>query len=79
MCLGPWKDHSGSYYACNKYDPEKEKKDESELKKENSRAALERYLHYYTRYTNHDQSLKMESEARWPSSPPPLLPFPPSP
>ena len=76
MCLGPWKDHAGSYYACNKYDPEKEKKDENELKKENSRAALERYLHYYTRYTNHDQSLKMEAEARWPSSPPPLPPSP---
>jgi ariadne-1 len=64
VCLGPWKDHAGSYYACNKYDPEKEKKDENELKKENSRAALERYLHYYTRYTNHDQSLKMEAEAK---------------
>ena len=25
VCSGPWKDHSGSYYNCNKYDPEKEK------------------------------------------------------
>ena len=24
VCLGPWKDHSGSYYSCNKYDASKE-------------------------------------------------------
>ena len=29
-----------------------------------SRAALERYLHYYTRYTNHNNSLKLETEAK---------------
>ena len=29
-----------------------------------SRQALERYLHYYTRFTNHDQSLKLEMEQR---------------
>ena len=29
-----------------------------------SRAALERYLHYYTRYTNHNNSLKFETEAK---------------
>lgn len=29
-----------------------------------SRAALERYLHYYTRFTNHDHSLKLETEAK---------------
>ena len=33
-------------------------------KKDSSRVALERYLHYYTRYINHDQSLKMETEAK---------------
>ena len=33
-------------------------------KKDTSRAALERYLHYYTRYTNHDNSLKLEIEAK---------------
>ena len=64
VCSGPWKDHSGSYYACNRYDPEKEKESTDGKKKDTSRAALERYLHYYTRYTNHDQSLKMETEAK---------------
>ena len=33
-------------------------------KKDSSRAALERYLHYYTRYTNHDNSLKLEMDAK---------------
>jgi len=61
ICQGPWKDHSGSYYACNKYDPEKDKEKGS---KESAHAALSRYLHYYTRYTNHDQSLKMEADAK---------------
>ena len=64
VCMGPWKDHSGSYYACNKYDPEKEKATEAGKKKDSSRASLERYLHYYTRYTNHQNSLKLESEAK---------------
>jgi len=62
--LGAWKDHSGSFYACNKYDPNAEKESEAGKKKDNSRAALERYLHYYTRYTNHSQSLKLEAAAK---------------
>lgn len=46
------------------YNPDEERKAEVEDKKDHSRAALERYLHYYTRFTNHDQSLKMETEAK---------------
>jgi len=64
VCGGPWKDHSGSFYACNKYDPEKDKDKPDAQKKDSSRQALERYLHYYTRYTNHDNSLKLELQAR---------------
>ena len=64
VCTGPWKDHSGSFYACNKYDPEKDKDNPDNKKKDSSRAALERYLHYYTRFTNHDNSLKLEAEAK---------------
>lgn len=64
VCMGPWKEHSGSFYNCNKFDPEKDKDTESSKKKDTSRAALERYLHYYTRYTNHHNSLKMETEAK---------------
>jgi len=64
VCCGAWKDHSGSFYACNKYDPDKDKDNPDAKKKDSSRAALERYLHYYTRYTNHDQSLKLEMQAK---------------
>jgi len=64
VCCGPWKEHSGSYYNCNKYDPEKEKESADGKKKDSSRQALERYLHYYTRYTNHHNSLKFEIEAK---------------
>ena len=64
VCCGPWKDHSGSYYNCNKYDPDKDKQSPDGKKKDSSRQALERYLHYYTRYTNHDKSLKLETDNR---------------
>ena len=64
VCMGPWKDHAGSYYNCNKFDPDKEKDTPDGKKKDTSRAALERYLHYYTRFTNHNNSLKMEIEAK---------------
>ena len=32
MCLGPWKDHTGSYYSCNMYNPDDEKKGEAEVR-----------------------------------------------
>jgi len=64
VCLGPWKDHAGSYYSCNRYDPDKDTSNPEVHKKDSSRAALERYLHYYTRYMNHLNSLKFEMEAK---------------
>ena len=47
-------------YNCNKFDPDKEEGSKDGKKKDTSRAALERYLHYYTRFTNHQTSLKFE-------------------
>jgi len=65
VCEGPWSEHSGSYYNCNKYQGDKEKKDGKEsTKADTSRAALERYLFYYTRFSNHDNSLKLEKDAK---------------
>jgi len=66
LARGAWRvqDHAGSYYSCNKYDPEKEKESVEGKKKDNARADLERYLHYYTRFTNHHNSLKLEVEAK---------------
>ena len=63
MCLGPWGDHdqaTGGYYKCNRYDPSKPAgDDESRAKHE-----LDRYLHYYGRYANHENSLKYAHKDR---------------
>jgi len=54
VCLGNWVGHS----ACNKY------KGDDATNKSSSRAALERYLHYFHRYSNHEQSKKFEGKLR---------------
>merc|ERR1712129_345529 len=38
VCLGPWKDHSGSYYSCNMYNTDEDRKTEVEVKEMESRA-----------------------------------------
>ena len=56
ICMEGWKDHAGNSYQCNKYvEANKDKVD-------NSRAALEKYLFYFNRFTNHQQSLKFEKD-----------------
>lgn len=52
ICMGDWKNHSGSGYNCNKYkvDPTGAK---DRAKKESSR-----YLHYFKRYQMHHDHLK---------------------
>eukprot|EP01027_Heterolobosea_sp_BB2_P022237 GEZU01032728.1.p1 GENE.GEZU01032728.1~~GEZU01032728.1.p1 ORF type:complete len:506 (-),score=183.84 GEZU01032728.1:127-1644(-) len=63
ICNGNWSEHgsnTGGYYSCNKYKPS-----EVEVRnQENARALLEKYMHYYTRYANHDRSKKFESALR---------------
>jgi ariadne-1 len=56
--MGKWSLHIDNY-NCNRY-KEKEGKDEQGKKSSEARRALERYLHYYTRYSNHLNSLKLE-------------------
>ncbi len=51
VCLGSWQNHTGDAYACNRY---RDKGDKVSA----SRQQLERYLHYYTRFANHANSLK---------------------
>eukprot|EP00954_Amorphochlora_amoebiformis_P008288 642704-Amorphochlora_amoeboformis.AAC.1 len=55
VCMGAWSDHgnhTGGFYKCNKYDPHKSKSTDD------SKAELDRFLHYYQRYHNHDQARK---------------------
>ncbi|CEP13137.1 hypothetical protein [Parasitella parasitica] len=55
VCLGSWKSHNGLSYNCNRY-----QEDKSGLSEK--RASLERYLHYWTRYTNHQNSATLDQE-----------------
>ncbi|EGU75386.1 hypothetical protein FOXB_14091 [Fusarium oxysporum f. sp. conglutinans Fo5176] len=69
MCMGLWSEHGTSWYNCNRY----EEKSGSEARdaQAKSRTSLERYLHYYNRYANHEQSAKLDkdiaqkTEKRW--------------
>ncbi|KAJ3005765.1 hypothetical protein HKX48_000470 [Thoreauomyces humboldtii] len=60
VCLGPWSDHGTAWYSCNRFD-EKASLDARDSQAK-SRQALERYLHYYNRYANHEQSAKLSSD-----------------
>lgn len=63
VCRDDWAKHgsqTGGYYQCNRYSPSQN----DERNKENARAALERYMHYYHRYANHDRSKRFESQLR---------------
>lgn len=78
MCLGPWAPHGwdanlpnenkqnwvlgSGWYSCNRYDDEAAKK--ARDAQERSRAALQRYLHYFSRFQNHQNSLKFERKVR---------------
>lgn len=56
ICLGDWKEHGTEYYQCNRFDPKltKDVKRGQQLK----RLSLQRYLHFYTRFTVHESSMK---------------------
>ncbi|KAI8611769.1 hypothetical protein BC830DRAFT_1068454 [Chytriomyces sp. MP71] len=60
VCMGPWSDHGTQWYNCNRFD-DKAGVDARDNQAK-SRAALERYLHYFNRYANHEQSAKLDKE-----------------
>lgn len=60
VCLGPWVDHGTSWYNCGRY--EDKAGEDARSSQAKSRALLERYLHYYTRYNNHENSAKLDLE-----------------
>lgn len=59
VCQGVWSDHGTAWYSCNRYE---ERADAGKDQQSKSRASLERYLHYYNRFANHEQSLKLDKE-----------------
>ncbi|KAI5363979.1 Putative Zinc finger, RING-type, IBR domain, Zinc finger, RING/FYVE/PHD-type, TRIAD [Septoria linicola] len=58
MCMGIWSEHGTSWYNCNRFE-EKSGTDARDAQAK-SRQSLERYLHYYNRYANHEQSAKLD-------------------
>lgn len=60
VCMGPWSEHGTSWYQCNRFD-EKSGVDARDTQAK-SRASLERYLHYFNRWANHEHSAKLDAE-----------------
>ncbi|XP_033836365.1 ankyrin repeat and IBR domain-containing protein 1-like [Periophthalmus magnuspinnatus] len=69
ICLEEWKKHSsstGGYYRCTRYEviqqveeQSKEMTEEAEKKHQNFQE-LDRFMHYYTRFKNHEHSYQLE-------------------
>jgi len=57
VCMGPWSEHGNAWYSCNRFD-ERDGVDARDAQSK-SRASLERYLHYYNRWANHEQSARL--------------------
>lgn len=60
ICMGLWSEHGTSWYNCNRY--EEKSGNEARDAQARSRQSLERYLHYYNRYANHEQSAKLDKD-----------------
>ncbi|KAF2807832.1 uncharacterized protein BDZ99DRAFT_535541 [Mytilinidion resinicola] len=60
MCMGNWAEHGTSWYNCNRF--EEKSGYEARDAQAKSRQSLERYLHYYNRYANHEQSAKLDKD-----------------
>ncbi|GLB45037.1 putative in Between Ring fingers [Lyophyllum shimeji] len=60
VCMGPWAEHGTAWYSCNRFDEKGSV--EARDAQSRSRASLERYLHYYNRWANHEQSAKLSVE-----------------
>ncbi|KAI9735861.1 MAG: hypothetical protein M1834_001326 [Cirrosporium novae-zelandiae] len=60
MCMGIWSEHGTSWYNCNRY--EEKSGAEARDAQARSRQSLERYLHYYNRYANHEHSAKLDKD-----------------
>ncbi|GAB7360966.1 hypothetical protein MBLNU230_g0949t1 [Neophaeotheca triangularis] len=60
MCMGVWSEHGTSWYNCNRF--EEKSGTSARDAQAKSRQSLERYLHYYNRYANHEQSARLDKD-----------------
>lgn len=58
--MGLWSEHGQAWYNCNRFE-EKSGIDGRDAQAK-SRQSLERYLHYYNRFANHEQSAKLDKD-----------------
>lgn len=56
ICLVSWKEHGASYYKCNRFDPEET--DAVKKLQQLKRLSLQRYLHFYKRFSVHESSMQ---------------------
>uniref|UniRef100_A0A8C4Q4E0 RBR-type E3 ubiquitin transferase n=1 Tax=Eptatretus burgeri TaxID=7764 RepID=A0A8C4Q4E0_EPTBU len=69
ICLEEWKKHSsstGGYYRCTRYEVIQQVEEQSREiveeaeKKHKKYQELDRFIHYYTRFKNHENNFKLE-------------------
>ncbi|KAK3082836.1 hypothetical protein FSP39_006705 [Pinctada imbricata] len=69
VCLDQWKRHNsstGGYFKCNRYEAvkvvqEETQKAQSQAEEKNQKMQeLNKFVHYYTRFKNHENSYKLE-------------------
>ncbi|KPP77635.1 ankyrin repeat and IBR domain-containing protein 1-like [Scleropages formosus] len=74
ICLEEWKKHSsstGGYYRCTRYEVIQQVEEQSKEmtveaeKKHKSFQELDRFMHYYTRYKNHEHSYQVIFSLTW--------------
>eukprot|EP01060_Flectonema_neradi_P001295 TRINITY_DN1075_c2_g1_i2.p1 TRINITY_DN1075_c2_g1~~TRINITY_DN1075_c2_g1_i2.p1 ORF type:complete len:500 (+),score=58.52 TRINITY_DN1075_c2_g1_i2:35-1534(+) len=58
VCEQKWSQHGMNWYNCNFYD---ENANSDQDKRDTAKQELNRYIFYYTRYHNHDQSKHLET------------------
>lgn len=61
LCHGDWKEHgerTGGFYSCNRFETAKKKGDydDDTRRRENAKASLERYMHYFERFDAHSKA-----------------------
>ncbi|EFJ49570.1 hypothetical protein VOLCADRAFT_59371 [Volvox carteri f. nagariensis] len=61
LCQGDWKEHgerTGGFYACNRFETAKKRGDydDESRRRENAKASLERYMHYFERFDAHSKA-----------------------
>jgi ariadne-1 len=67
LCDGDWKNHgntSGGYYSCNRFKDGVEVDKDGSSESANAKIELNRYLHYYKRYHEHEVSFKFAENKR---------------